>query len=172
MEMNEEGVDKEVFEQIQIKDTRFKRLSTKIDGLFLALYDDLNLYYHWENEDRNTQGLLNRNGNTDPHSLIDYLIADYKYTGKLWLQRGILGERLCRKRFAEKAYRTCIEKGFSLYAWYRLLCIYADTFNPKACLVCVAEIIDQAMDDGIRQFSKVKLLLIQPFSFLGGLRMN
>jgi hypothetical protein len=53
---------------------------------------------------------------------------------------------------AERAYRNGIEKGFSLYAWSRLLKIYAETYNPKACLVCMAEILDQAEEDGIDTF--------------------
>jgi hypothetical protein len=45
-------------------------------------------------------------------------------------------------------------KGFSLFAWSRLLKIYADTYNPKACLVCIAEILDQAEEDGIQTYLK------------------
>jgi hypothetical protein len=56
---------------------------------------------------------------------------------------------------AERAFRNAIEKGFSLHAWYRLLNIYSETLNPKACLVCIAEILDQAEDEGIEIFTKV-----------------
>ena len=79
----------------------------------------------------------------------------FNYGGLLWVHRGILAERLNRKRLAEKAFRTAIDKGFSLYAWYRMLLIYAETYNPKACLVCMAEILDQAEMDGILHFSKL-----------------
>lgn len=65
-----------------------------------------------------------------------------------------MAERLNRKRLAERAYRNGIEKGFSLYAWSRLLKIYSETYNPKACLVCMAEILDQAEEDGIEIFIK------------------
>ena len=54
----------------------------------------------------------------------------------------MLAERMNRKRLAEKAYRSAIEKGFSLFTWNRLLNIYCETFNPKACLVCIAEVFD------------------------------
>lgn len=67
----------------------------------------------------------------------------------------MLAERLNRKRLAEKAYRNAVEKGFSLFTWYRLLNIYCDTMNSKACLVCIAEIFDQAEDDGIKHFNKL-----------------
>ena len=70
----------------------------------------------------------------------------------LWIHRGIMAERLNRKRLAERAYRNGIEKGYSLYAWSRLMRIYTDTYNPKACLVCMAEILDQAEEDGIEQY--------------------
>ncbi len=41
-----------------------------------------------------------------------------------------------------------------MYGWYRLLEIYSETLNPKACLVCMAEIIDQCLEDGIKYYSK------------------
>ena len=63
-----------------------------------------------------------------------------------------MAERLSRKRLAERAYRNGIEKGYSLYAWSRLMRIYTDTYNPKACLVCMAEILDQAEEDGIEKY--------------------
>ena len=66
-----------------------------------------------------------------------------------------MAERMNRKRLAEKAYRSAIEKGFSLFTWNRLLNIYCETFNPKACLVCIAEVFDQAEDDGIEHFEKL-----------------
>src|SRR3569833_2374857 len=75
-------------------------------------------------------------------------------SGILWIHRGILAERLNRKRLAERAYRNGIEKGFSLYAWSRLLQIYTETSNPRACLVCMAEILDRAEEDGIDAFIK------------------
>lgn len=72
----------------------------------------------------------------------------------MWIHRGILAERLNRKRLAERAFRNGIEKGFSLFAWSRLLKIYSDTCNPKACLVCMAEILDQAEEDGLQTYLK------------------
>jgi hypothetical protein len=89
------------------------------------LYEDLNLLCEWENDEKKKgiSGTKNQGG-------------------ILWIHRGILAERLNRKRLAERAYRNGIEKGFSLYAWSRLLRIYAETYNSKACLVCMAEILD------------------------------
>lgn len=118
-----------------------KRLANKINNLFMTLYYDLNLLVDWENEEnikaeRKDFGLFN-------------------YSGLVWVNRGILAERLQRTRLAEKAYRTAIENGFSLFAWYRLLKIYASTYNPKACLVCMAEVLDQAEYDGITHFPKL-----------------
>lgn len=118
-----------------------KRLANKINHLFVALYQDLNLLVDWENEEKIK---LEQK---------DYGI--FNYSGFVWVNRGILAERLQRTRYAEKAYRTAIENGFSLYAWYRLLKIYAETYNPKACLVWMAEILDQAEYDGITHFPKL-----------------
>ncbi len=123
-------------EQTYEKDFRKKRLCFKIDKLFNTLFDDLNLLCEWENDEK-------RRGSNDKSQ-----------SGILWIHRGILAERLNRKRLAERAYRNGIEKGFSLFAWSRLLRIYADTYNPKACLVCMAEILDQAEEDGIQQYLK------------------
>ena len=92
--------------------------------MFNTLFDDLNLLCEWENDEK-------KRGSNDKSQ-----------SGILWIHRGILAERLNRKRLAERAYRNGIEKGFSLFAWSRLLRIYADTYNPKACLVCMAEILD------------------------------
>lgn len=116
------------------KDSRKKRMCFKIDKLFTTLFDDLNLLCEWENDEK-------RRGSNDKSQ-----------PGFLWIHRGILAERLNRKRLAERAYRNGIEKGFSLFAWSRLLKIYADTYNPKACLVCMAEILDQAEEDGIAHY--------------------
>ena len=62
----------------------------------------------------------------------------------LWLNRGVLAERLNRKRLAERAYRNVVEQGYSLFAWHKLLKTYVETSNTKASLVCIAEILDQA----------------------------
>jgi len=105
------------------------------------LYEDLNLLIAWENEEKKK---------------IEEKAQDaFNYNGIVWVHRGMLAERIFRKRLAEKAYRNAIERGFSLFAWYRLLNIYSETYNPKACLVCVAEVLDQADDDGIVKFVKM-----------------
>lgn len=123
-------------EQTYEKDFRKKRMCRKVEKLFNTLFDDLNLLCEWENDEK-------KRGSNDKSQ-----------SGILWIHRGILAERLNRKRLAERAYRNGIEKGFSLFAWSRLLRIYADTYNPKACLVCMAEILDQAEEDGIQQYLK------------------
>lgn len=125
------------------KSTQFrkKRLCNKVDRLFMMLYDDLNLLIEWENEEKK------KSQEKRPDL--------FNYSGLVWVHRGILAERLCRKRLAERAFRNAIERGYSLYAWTSLLKIYAETYNPKACLVCMAEILDQAEEDGITKFVKV-----------------
>jgi hypothetical protein len=61
----------------------------------------------------------------------------------LWIRRGLLAERLCKSRLAERAYRYVVDKGFSLYAWARLMKVYVRAGNPKAVLVCIMEVIKQ-----------------------------
>jgi len=138
-----EGEEEEVniSKEEVIKERRKKRLATKIDKLFLMLYEDLNLLITWENEEKKKAE--------------EQAPDAFNYNGIVWVHRGKLAERISRKRLAEKAYRNAIERGFSLYTWYRLLDIYSETYNPKACLVCVAEILDQADDDGIEKFTKL-----------------
>jgi tetratricopeptide (TPR) repeat protein len=99
-------------------DSRKKRLATKIDRLFLMLYEDLNLLIKWENEEKK--------------KIEEKAPEAFNYNGIVWVHRGMLAERISRKRLAEKAYRNAIERGFSMYAWYRLLNIYSETYNPKA----------------------------------------
>jgi hypothetical protein len=138
-----EGEDErvEVNREEIMRESRKKRLASKIDKLFLMLYEDLNLLIAWENEEKKK---------------VEEKAPDaFNYNGIVWVHRGKLAERIFRKRLAEKAYRNAIERGFSLFTWYRLLEIYSETYNPKACLVCVAEILDQADDDGIEKFSKL-----------------
>ena len=113
-QMKEEQEEKKV-------DSRKKRLASKIDKLFMMLYEDLNLLIAWENEEKK--------------KVEENLPEAFNYNGIVWVHRGKLAERIFRKRLAEKAYRNAIERGFSMYAWYRLLDIYSETYNPKACLV-------------------------------------
>lgn len=118
-----------------------KRLANKIDKLFAMLYEDLNHLIEWELEEKKKAEEQKPNA--------------FSYGGLVWVHRGMLAERMSRKRLAEKAFRCAVERGFSLYTWYRLLNIYQQTYNPKACLVCIAEVFDQADDDGIENFSKI-----------------
>ena len=46
-----------------------------------------------------------------------------------------------RSRIAERAYRYAVDKGFSLFGWYRLMKLYVSSSNPKACLVCIIEVV-------------------------------
>lgn len=42
-----------------------------------------------------------------------------------------------------------MEKGFSLFAWFRLMKIYTKAGNPKAVLVCMAEFVKQMENDNV-----------------------
>ena len=63
--------------------------------------------------------------------------------------RAILADRLSRQKLAERQYRKCVEFGSSYFAWWRLVTIYLKSNQPKAVLVCVAELLDRAIEDGI-----------------------
>lgn len=65
------------------------------------------------------------------------------------MMKGMLAERLQRKKLAEKAYRKSVDIGSSYFVWWRLLKYYEASDQPKAILVCLAEILDRAEDDGI-----------------------
>ena len=80
------------------------------------------------------------------------------YSGKVWIRRGVLADRLCRSRFAEQAYRHSIDKGFSLFAWSRLMALYMESGNPKAVLICVAEILKMFKDDGVNVSDTVRFI--------------
>lgn len=47
-------------------------------------------------------------------------------------------------------FRKCVEICGSHFAWYRLLKLYEEQGQYKAVLVCLAEILDRAEDDGVR----------------------
>lgn len=71
-------------------------------------------------------------------------------SGALSLHRAVLADRLHRKKLAEKQYRKAVDCGTSYFAWWRLLKHYEETAQPKAVLVCLAEILDRAEEDKVR----------------------
>lgn len=140
-----------------------KRLCSKLtDSLFEALYEDLNALYEWSHEEFLKQNRKKGKKakyededddyeSKDDDEEDDY-IEDLKVSGKLWVLRGKLAQRLLRTRFAETAYRKAVERGFSLFAWRRLLAIYNEIENFKASLVCIAEILDELENEGVENF--------------------
>ena len=110
--------------------------------LFNALHSDLKALYEWQKEFSDIQAV---------HALkTSKLYAEsIPYNGEIWLRRGLLAERLMRNRLAERAYRYVVDKGFSLFAWYRLMKVYVKGGNPKAVLVCIMEVIRQLESENI-----------------------
>lgn len=142
-----------------------KRLCSKLaDGLFSALYDDLNALYEWSQEEYQKQVKFRKkkpNSNEEDEDEEENegkeeeeeeYIEDLKISGKIWVLRGVLAQRLLRNRFAETAYRKAVEKGFSLFAWKQLLSIYLEIENFKAALVCIAELLDELENQGVENF--------------------
>jgi len=157
-----QGIEGVAFEN-PLLDFSKKRLCSKItDSLFEALYGDLNALYEWSQEEYMKQTKNRRKKpesnddeeeeeNKDEEEEEEY-IDDLKISGKLWVFRGILAQRLMRNRFAETAYRKAVERGFSLFAWRQLLGIYLEIENFKASLVCIAEILDELENEGVENF--------------------
>jgi hypothetical protein len=122
------------------KDQRAQSEATS--DLFNCLYCDLKALYEWQKETSDIQAVHDlKNSNLNIESI--------PFTGELWLRRGMLSERLIRTRLAERAYRYVVDKGFSLFAWYRLMKIYVKGGNPKAVIVCVTEVISQLEQEKI-----------------------
>lgn len=110
--------------------------------LLNAMNQDLKAIYEWQKESSDIRAVHSQNNSK--------LYADeIPFTGDLWIRRGRLSERLLRNKQAERAYRYVVEKGFSVFAWFRLMKIYARAGNPKAVLVCMAEFAKQMENDNI-----------------------
>eukprot|EP01017_Pseudomicrothorax_dubius_P022779 TRINITY_DN24599_c0_g1_i1.p1 TRINITY_DN24599_c0_g1~~TRINITY_DN24599_c0_g1_i1.p1 ORF type:complete len:401 (-),score=114.87 TRINITY_DN24599_c0_g1_i1:10-1212(-) len=128
----------EVREEFALAETvvgaRRRRLcGAKLDDLFQALFEDLRQFCELLEEGE------------DPDSIEQEPLSpeeDDRVSGPLWLARGQLAERLCLLRAAEKAYRRCLEKGFSLLATNRLMRLYSIVGNIKSVLL----LVDQALD--------------------------
>ena len=62
------------------------------------------------------------------------------------MYRGIVADRINRIRMAEKAYRKVIAKGYSVYAWNRLLDIYVTANNMHAAFSCIWDVFEYFTD--------------------------
>lgn len=155
------GIDGVPFEN-PLLDFSKKRLCSKLtDSLFEALYEDLSSLYEWSHEEFVKQNKKNlkrqieeEDEDYEPREEEDEedYIEDLKISGKLWVLRGMLAQRLERNRYAETAYRKAVERGFSLFAWRKLLGVYLEIENFKAALVCMAEILDELENEGVESF--------------------
>lgn len=66
----------------------------------------------------------------------------------------MLAERLNRVRMAERAYQRVLEKGWSLYAFSKLIEIYKKANNPKGLFMCVWNLLKYFSNIfGIRVYS-------------------
>ena len=92
--------------------------------------------YLWDQAEKDPS---QRDAIQDPHAM-----------GAMCLQKALLADRLHRKKLAEKQYRKSVDAGTSYFAWWRLLKHYESTEQPKAVLVCLAEIMDRAEEDKVR----------------------
>jgi hypothetical protein len=128
-------------------DTKRKRLCSRtLDLLFVSLYEDLTMLYEWqseENQEKNPLHAAEEEGEEEREKL----------GGVLWVHRGILAERLCRTRYAERAFRKAIERGTSMYAWCRLYHMYVESGSARAAMVCLAEILDEMETNGVAKFT-------------------
>jgi len=73
----------------------------------------------------------------------------------VWLNRGLLAERLVRNKMAEQAYRRVIAKSFSLIAWSRLLEFYTEANKLQGAVACIAEVLDDFTEKlGIKKYQE------------------
>ena len=130
-----------------LQDSKFNRLASMMSpsrriqnevtiDLFNSMNVDLRTIYEWQKESSDIHAVHAAQNKKDQ-------VIDIPYSGDLWIRRGVLSERLLRNRQAERAYRYVVDKGFSLFAWYRLMKIYTKAGNPKAVLICIVEMIKQ-----------------------------
>lgn len=110
--------------------------SASLQKVVEQLLADMRELYAWDQSER------------DPAR--QQAITDAYASGAVCLQKAALADRLHRKKLAEKQYRKCVDVGTSYFAWWRLLKHYEKTEQPKAVLVCVAEILDRAEEDKVR----------------------
>ena len=159
--------------QLDFEVKRKRLCSRMMDNLFVTLYEDLNLMYEWQNEENGQKNPLHAGGFRHHHEEGEEEDEPEHYIGLIWVQRGILAERLCRIRFAEKAYKKSIEKGFSSFAWTRLYKLYVEANNPKAALICLAEILDDMDNIGIEKFSHLPSWIEDPmYSLIANMGIN
>ena len=65
---------------------------------------------------------------------------------------------------AERAYKRVTAKGFSIYAWSRLLEIYSSANNIRATFACLVDILDYFIDTmGISNFASLPCWIEEPF---------
>jgi hypothetical protein len=110
--------------------------------IFNAMNFDLKTIYEWQKESSDIFAVHAAQSKKEQNS-------DIPYSGDLWIRRGALSERLLRNRQAERAYRYVVDKGFSLFSWYRLMVIYTKAGNPKAVLVCIVELLKQMENEDV-----------------------
>ena len=134
-----------------------KRLCSRtLERFFIALHQDLNILYEWQHEENREKSILhgeNMEGEEE---------EKLRFSGLVWVHRGILAERLCRTSYAEKAYRKVIDKAISLYALARLFKLYLETESVKAALLCFGEIIEEMEVEGIKTFQFLPNWLEEP----------
>ena len=70
--------------------------------------------------------------------------------GVIWILRGLLAERLLKDQASEIAYRKAVETGFNLFAWFRMIKLYASKKTWKAVMVCVGEVLEEIEHEGVK----------------------
>ena len=124
-----------------------KRIRSKtLDYLFISLHEDLTSLYEWQNEENNEKNILHTGEE-------EYREETIKSSGLVWVHRGILAERLCRVRYAERAYRKASKQGFSNYVSSRLYKMYFECGSARPALICLAEVLDEFENNGINNFN-------------------
>ena len=81
--------------------------------------------------------------------------------GYLWLQRGILAQRIHRKHLSERSLRNTVEQGASLIAWRMLLDMYLDTGSINSTFLSITEVLEAMESNGLAVYEKLPLWIEQ-----------
>jgi tetratricopeptide (TPR) repeat protein len=114
-------------------DFSHRQQSEGTSDFFASLHMDLKSVYEWQKEVSNIQVLY------DSSQSKSY--SEIPYSGEVWLLRAMLSERLMRFKSALRAYEYVTQKGFSLFAWSRIIHLTARAGCPANTIKAVVEVM-------------------------------
>ena len=101
--------------------------------LFSSLHADLKVIYEWQKEISSINAIYDSSKSKE--------LIEIPYMGELWMRRGMLSERLLRYKSALRSYEHATQKGFSLFAWSRIINLNAKAGCPLSAIKGIAEVM-------------------------------